>query len=87
LRWGSNLLHIGILGIFLGHLVGLLTPVGVWHAVGVSAPAKQMLAIVAGGIFGAICFIGLALLDHLIGMHRTRRGARRGHGRHPGCAG
>ena len=64
LRWGSNLFHIGILGIFFGHLVGLLTPVGVWHAVGVSAPAKQMLAIVAGGIFGAICFIGLAMLIH-----------------------
>ena len=26
LRWGSNLFHIGILGIFFGHLVGLLTP-------------------------------------------------------------
>jgi nitrate reductase gamma subunit len=64
LRWGSNLFHIGILGIFFGHLVGLLTPVGVWHAVGVSAPAKQMLAIVAGGIFGVICFVGLALLIH-----------------------
>jgi nitrate reductase gamma subunit len=64
LRWGSNLFHIGILGIFLGHFVGLLTPVGVWHAVGVSAPAKQMLAIVAGGIFGVLCFIGLAMLIH-----------------------
>lgn len=64
LRWGSNLFHIGILGIFLGHLFGLLTPVGVWHAVGVSAPAKQMLAIVAGGIFGVICLVGLAMLIH-----------------------
>ena len=64
LRWGSNLFHIGILGIFFGHLVGLLKPVDVWHAVGVSAPAKQMLAIVAGGIFGVICFVGLALLIH-----------------------
>jgi nitrate reductase gamma subunit len=64
LRWGSNLFHIGILGIFVGHLVGLLTPVGIWHAIGVSAPAKQMLAIVAGGIFGVICFVGLAMLIH-----------------------
>jgi nitrate reductase gamma subunit len=64
LRWGSNLFHIGILGIFLGHFVGLLTPVDVWHAVGVSAPAKQMLAIVAGGFFGVLCFIGLATLIH-----------------------
>ena len=64
LRWGSNLFHVGILGIFVGHLVGLLTPVGVWHAIGVTAPAKQMLAIVAGGIFGVICFVGLAMLIH-----------------------
>lgn len=64
LRWGSNLFHVGILGIFFGHLFGLLTPVEIWHAVGVSAPAKQMLAIVAGGVFGAMCFIGLAMLIH-----------------------
>jgi nitrate reductase gamma subunit len=62
LRWGSNLFHIGILGIFFGHLVGLLTPVPVWHALGISAPAKQMLAIVAGGVFGVLCLAGLALL-------------------------
>ena len=37
LRLGSNLFHIGILGIFGGHLVGLLTPLTVWHALGVSA--------------------------------------------------
>jgi nitrate reductase gamma subunit len=62
LRWGSNLFHIGILGIFFGHLVGLLTPLAVWHAFGVSAPAKQMLAIVAGGAAGLLCLAGLALL-------------------------
>ena len=39
LRWGSNLFHIGILGIFLGHLFGLLTPLSVWHALGIEAPA------------------------------------------------
>ena len=26
LRWGSNLFHVGILFLFFGHLVGLLTP-------------------------------------------------------------
>jgi len=64
LRWGSNLFHIGILGIFLGHLFGLLTPLWVWHALGVTAPAKQMLAIVAGGIAGVMCFGGLIMLLH-----------------------
>jgi nitrate reductase gamma subunit len=64
LRLGSNLFHLGILGIFFGHLVGLLTPIPVWHALGVSAGAKQMIAIVAGGVFGVIMLVGLLLLIH-----------------------
>ncbi|HJU23583.1 MAG TPA: respiratory nitrate reductase subunit gamma [Casimicrobiaceae bacterium] len=64
LRWGSNLFHIGIIGIFFGHLVGLLTPLAVWHAIGLSAPAKQMLAMVAGGAAGLACLAGLVLLTH-----------------------
>ena len=64
LRWGSNLFHVGILGIFFGHLVGLLTPLAIWHALGVSAGAKQMIAIVAGGFFGVMMLVGLLLLIH-----------------------
>lgn len=64
LRWGSNLFHLGILAIFAGHLVGLLTPIQVFDALGISHGAKQMLAIVAGGIAGIACFIGIALLLH-----------------------
>jgi nitrate reductase gamma subunit len=64
LRLGSNLFHIGILGIFFGHFVGLLTPVSIWHAIGIEASAKQMLAIVAGGIFGLLMLAGLAILMH-----------------------
>jgi nitrate reductase gamma subunit len=64
LRLGSNLFHIGILGIFFGHFVGLLTPLGVWHALGVTAPSKQLLAIVAGGVFGLVMLIGLMILMH-----------------------
>jgi len=64
LRWGSNLFHIGILGIFFGHLGGLLTPAEVWHVLGVSAAQKQLTAIVAGGIAGLLCLIGLVLLLH-----------------------
>ena len=64
LRWGSNLFHIGILGIFFGHLAGLLTPLAIWHALGVTPGAKQLLAVVAGGGAGALCLIGLILLIH-----------------------
>lgn len=64
LRLGSNLFHIGILALFLGHLVGLLMPKELYHALGLSTAAKQMLAIVAGGVFGSMCLIGLILLVH-----------------------
>ena len=62
LRWGSNLFHIGMLGIFGGHLTGFLTPIPVWQALGVPLADKQMTAMVGGGIFGAMCVAGLALL-------------------------
>lgn len=64
LRWGSNLFHIGVLGIFFGHLGGLLTPLAVWHVLGVTPAAKQMVAMVAGGIAGVMCFVGLVMLLH-----------------------
>ena len=64
LRWGSNLFHVGILMLFLGHLVGLLTPKELYHAAGLSTAAKQMLAIAAGGVFGTMCLVGLVLLVH-----------------------
>jgi len=60
----SNLFHVGILGIFFGHLVGLLTPPAVFHALGLSPSAKQLLAVVAGGVFGLTCLVGLLLLVH-----------------------
>ena len=64
LRWGSNLFHIGVLGIFAGHFTGLLTPLTVWHLLGVSPAEKQLTAIVGGGIFGLMCVVGLAILAH-----------------------
>jgi nitrate reductase gamma subunit len=62
LRLGSNLFHIGILLLFIGHFVGLLTPPSVYHALGLSTSAKQILAVVAGGIFGGVCLKGIIIL-------------------------
>jgi nitrate reductase gamma subunit len=77
LRLGSNLFHIGILGILFGHLGGLLTPAAVWHALGVSPAMKQMTAMVAGGIAGALCLTGLVMLTHRrLGDMRIRRTSR-----------
>ncbi|MDX9862821.1 MAG: respiratory nitrate reductase subunit gamma [Rhodospirillales bacterium] len=64
LMWGSNLFHVGILLLLAGHAVGLLTPHAVYTALGLTESAKQMLAIVAGGTFGLICFVGLTMLLH-----------------------
>lgn len=61
MRLGNNLFHIGIILLFFGHLVGLLTPESVYHYF-ITPAAKQMMAMVAGGIFGVICFIGLTML-------------------------
>jgi len=63
LRWGSNLFHIGILFLFFGHFVGLLTPHFIYEPF-ISAQNKQLLAIYSGGAAGVICFIGLTLLIH-----------------------
>jgi len=64
LVWGSVLFHVGVLVIFLGHFVGLLTPIAIFDALGVSHGAKQLLAIVAGGIAGVMAIVGASLLVH-----------------------
>ncbi len=58
----SNLFHIGILSIFLGHFAGLVLPHGFWIALGVSDMAHQWLAIVAGSVFGTMCLVGGTIL-------------------------
>ena len=64
LVWGSNLFHVGVLLIFVGHTGGLLTPVFVFEALGISHTAKQLTAVIAGGVAGTACLIGLLMLLH-----------------------
>lgn len=61
---GSVLFHAGVLLIFAGHVVGLLTPIAVFDALGISHGAKQLLAIVAGGFAGVLGIVGATLLIH-----------------------
>ena len=63
LRWGSNLFHIGILFLFFGHTVGMLTPHFLYEHF-ISAGAKQIMAMVSGGLAGTLGFIGLSILLH-----------------------
>lgn len=62
LRWGSNLFHIGIIGLFFGHLVGLLTPLAFFEALGLEPHDKQIMAMVTGGALGVLILVGLVLL-------------------------
>ncbi|MFD0666700.1 respiratory nitrate reductase subunit gamma [Ramlibacter sp. MAHUQ-53] len=63
LRWGSNLFHVGILFLFFGHAVGMLTPHVLYEGF-ITAGQKQLLAMVSGGLFGVLGFIGVTLLLH-----------------------
>ena len=61
MKWASNLFHVGIIFVLCGHFAGLLMPESIYHYV-ISTPNKQLLAMVSGGIFGVLCFIGLTML-------------------------
>ncbi|MCL6740694.1 respiratory nitrate reductase subunit gamma [Sphingomonas sp. RB56-2] len=61
---GSNLFHMGILVLLMGHFVGLLTPINVFDALGVSHSFKQTTALVVGGIAGVAAYVGCTLLLH-----------------------
>ena len=63
LRWGSNLFHIGILFLLVGHGAGLLTPHFLYEHF-VSAGHKQLMAMISGGLFGLLGFVGVTILLH-----------------------
>ncbi len=79
MRVASNLFHVGVLAIFGGHFVGLLTPHSWFAAMGVSDMAHQYVAIYAGIIFGGMCFVGALMLtirrltnERVAAVSRTR---------------
>lgn len=61
---GSVLFHIGVLTILFGHLFGLLTPLWLIELLGISHGAKQILAVVVGGVAGVAALLGGAILIH-----------------------
>ncbi len=61
---GSILFHVGVLIIFFGHLVGLLTPIAIFDFIGISHGAKQLLAVIVGGIAGVMALVGGGMLFH-----------------------
>ncbi len=61
MRWASNLFHYGVILIFCGHFVGLLTPHSVFMAI-MPDITHQWFAITAGTIFGLTMLIGGLIL-------------------------
>lgn len=57
----SNLFHIGILGIFFGHLFGMLTPHWMYEAF-LPVAVKQKMAMLMGGVCGVMTLVGGLLL-------------------------
>lgn len=64
LVWGSVLFHAGVLIVFFGHLIGLLTPIAVFDFLGIGHGFKQLMAIIVGGVAGTSALIGAAMLLH-----------------------
>jgi nitrate reductase gamma subunit len=62
LRLASNCFHIGVLFLFFGHLIGLLVPDFAFEALGLGVYGHELLAMISGGIFGVLCWIGIVLL-------------------------
>lgn len=60
--WGSVLFHVGVLFILGGHIAGLLVPISLWELIGVGHGAKQILAMVSGGLAGLMAIAGGAIL-------------------------
>ncbi|MGR3640380.1 respiratory nitrate reductase subunit gamma [Alterinioella nitratireducens] len=61
---GSILFHVGIITVFFGHLLGLFTPVWVLDALGIPYAVKQWMAVLIGGIAGAVALVGATILLH-----------------------
>ena len=62
LRIGSPLFHFGILGVFLGHVIGLGIPSSWTEAVGISEGAYHVMAVSVGALAGAATVVGMVIL-------------------------
>ncbi len=62
LRLGSPLLHLGVLAVLVGHLLGLLVPRSWTAAIGVSDALFHLVSVTAGTLAGVAMLAGLVLL-------------------------
>jgi len=71
LKIGSPLFHYALLGVFIGHVVGLLIPKSFTDGIGLSQAMYHAGAFYIGGLAGIGLVVGLAML-----IWRRRRTAR-----------
>lgn len=64
LRLGSLLFHWGIIFVFIGHVMGILIPEGVYEAIGVSEETYHFMALLFGIPAGIAAVIGLLIFIH-----------------------
>jgi nitrate reductase gamma subunit len=62
LRLGSPLVHLGVVAVIVGHLLGLLVPKGWTAALGVTDPVYRFISVTAGTLAGVTLLVGLVLL-------------------------
>ncbi|MDJ0850933.1 MAG: respiratory nitrate reductase subunit gamma [Myxococcota bacterium] len=61
---GSNIFHLAVLPLLVGHVVGMLTPVSWQHAMGITIQQHALAEFVMGGLAGLVCFVGALILLH-----------------------
>lgn len=62
LRIGSPLFHWGIIFAFVGHVMGMVIPIGFYQAFGISDDLYHFGAIYGGGFVGLMVIVGLIIL-------------------------
>lgn len=62
LRIGSNLFHFGLIFVFGGHVMGLLIPIEVYEAIGVSEHMYHTIALAGGIPSGLAATAGIIIL-------------------------
>jgi nitrate reductase gamma subunit len=61
-RLASNLFHLGMLGLFGGHVMGLVVPGWINEVAGVTGAMHQHMELIVGGSMGLAAIVGLSLL-------------------------
>jgi nitrate reductase gamma subunit len=62
LRLGSPLVHLGVVAVIVGHLLGLLVPTSWTAALGITDAVYHLISVTAGTLAGATMLAGLGLL-------------------------